>query len=168
MKVFQAQFGFFDTVVAVPSQAAALRVWGTRQNLFASGQARLATDQAAITAALQSPKIVLRRAVGSTDAFAREPERLPNIPAAPASKTRKTKAAPPDPPVDRAKLNAAESALKKVDSRRIAEEAEFRRAADALEAQRTAAQDAYVHAKEKAAAEIAAEEKAFRKSGGRA
>ena len=34
LKVSQAQFGFFDTVVAAPSQAAALRAWGVNQNLF--------------------------------------------------------------------------------------------------------------------------------------
>jgi hypothetical protein len=37
-KVFQAQFGFYDTVVAAPSQVAALRAWGIHQNLFAGGQ----------------------------------------------------------------------------------------------------------------------------------
>ena len=47
LKVFQAQFGFYDTVVAAPSRAAALRAWGTHQNLFASGEAKVATDEAA-------------------------------------------------------------------------------------------------------------------------
>ena len=31
LKVFQTQFGFFDTVLAAPSQAAALRAWGTHR-----------------------------------------------------------------------------------------------------------------------------------------
>src|SRR3954454_9611955 len=48
LKVFQAQFGFFDTVLAVPSQAAALRAWGTHRNLFATGHAKVATDEAAM------------------------------------------------------------------------------------------------------------------------
>jgi len=165
MKVFQAQFGFFDTVVAVPSQAAALRVWGTRQNLFAGGQARLATDQAAIKAALQNPEIVLRRAVGSTDAFAREAERLPDVPAPPTKKSGRIKAAPPAPPADRSRLDAAEDALRMLNKRRVAEEADLRRAADALEARRAAAQEAYIEAKDQAEAEIAAQEKAFRKAG---
>jgi len=34
LKVFQAQFGFFDTVVAAPSRAAALRAWGARQKIY--------------------------------------------------------------------------------------------------------------------------------------
>ena len=69
LKVFQAQFGFYDTVVAAPSQAAALRAWGTRQDLFASGDARRATDEAAVAAALAHPETLLRRAVGSADPF---------------------------------------------------------------------------------------------------
>ena len=69
LKVFQAQFGFFDTVLAVPSQAAALRTWGTHQNLFAIGHAKLATDEAAIAAALEHPGTLLRRALGSHDPF---------------------------------------------------------------------------------------------------
>jgi hypothetical protein len=40
LKAYQAQIGFYDTVVAAPSQAAALRVWGVRQNLFAGDEAR--------------------------------------------------------------------------------------------------------------------------------
>ncbi len=67
LKVFQAQFGFYDTVVAAPSQAAALRAWGVNQNLFASGEAKAATDEAAIAAATAHPETPLRRAVGSTE-----------------------------------------------------------------------------------------------------
>src|SRR5438045_1623573 len=69
LKVFEAQFGFYDTVVAAPSQAAALRAWGTHQNLFASGDARLTTDEGAVRAALAHPEIPLRRALGSNDPF---------------------------------------------------------------------------------------------------
>jgi hypothetical protein len=69
LKVFQAQFGFYDTVVAASSQAAALRAWGTHQNLFASGEAKVTTDEAAVAAALKHPETPLRRAVGSNDPF---------------------------------------------------------------------------------------------------
>jgi hypothetical protein len=62
LKVFQAQIGFYDTVVATPSQAAALRAWGVRQDLFAAGQARIADDAQAIDAALAHPDTPLRRA----------------------------------------------------------------------------------------------------------
>ncbi len=40
LKAFQAPLGFFDTVVAAPSQGAALKAWGSRQNLFRDGQAK--------------------------------------------------------------------------------------------------------------------------------
>ena len=56
-------------MVAAPSQAAALRAWDTHQNLFASGDAKVATDGAAIAAALEHPETPLRLAVGSTDPF---------------------------------------------------------------------------------------------------
>jgi hypothetical protein len=123
LKVFQAQFGFYDTVVAAPSQAAALRAWGTHQNLFASGEATLTTDEAAIRAAIAHPETPLRRAVGSTDAFALEPTSLPKVPNVP--KTAATKpavkpkpAAPPRPAADRSKLDSAETALGQLDDRR--------------------------------------------------
>lgn len=116
LKVFQAQFGFYDTVVAAPSRSAALRAWGTRQNLFASGEAKLTTDEAAIAAATAHPEIPLRRAGGSADPFALEPISLPKVPDAPTRakgkvepKPAKTPAsrAPPKPPADRSKLDAA-------------------------------------------------------------
>ena len=82
LKVFQAQIGFHDTVVAAPSRTAALAAWGTHQNLFTTGDARIAADPAAVAAALQHPGIPLRRAMGSNDAFLLEPASLPKLPAA--------------------------------------------------------------------------------------
>ena len=43
MKVYQAQIGFYDLIVAAPSQAAALRAWGIHLNMFADGSARART-----------------------------------------------------------------------------------------------------------------------------
>jgi hypothetical protein len=63
LMVFQSQFGFYDTVVAASSQAAALRAWGTHQNLLPAA-ARVTTDEAAMAAALDHPEVPLRRAVG--------------------------------------------------------------------------------------------------------
>ncbi|SFK88317.1 hypothetical protein SAMN05444581_1394 [Methylocapsa palsarum] len=84
LKVFQTQFSFYDTVVSASSQAAALRVWGTHQNLFAGGDARIATDEAAVQAALKHPETPLRRVVGSKDPFQLVPASLPKEPDAPA------------------------------------------------------------------------------------
>src|SRR3954470_307773 len=82
LKVFQASVGFYDTVVAVPSQAAALRAWGTRQNLFKDGIARLAEDPKAVAAALAQPGIVLRRALGTNDPFSLDSgtPKIPDLP----------------------------------------------------------------------------------------
>jgi hypothetical protein len=173
LKVFQAQFGFFDSVVAAPSQAAALRAWGTHQNLFAGGEAKVTTDAAAVAAATAHPETPLRRAVGSTDPFALEPTGLPKVPDAPKTSTEKPRAksklkasAPPRPPADRSKLDAAEKALRMLDERRKAEEADLRREQDDLDARRDVAQSGYVEGRKAAAAKVAQAQAAYRKAGG--
>jgi hypothetical protein len=169
LKVFQAQFGFYDTVVAAPSQAAALRAWGTHQNLFASGVAKLTTDEAAVAAAIAHPETPLRRAVGSTDPFALEPTSLPSVPKAPKAAIRTSKAKPPAPArplADRSKLEAAEAALRRIDERRKAEEANFRQEEQDLQARQAKAQSAYVQARKDATAKVVAERTAYRAAGG--
>src|ERR1700761_4096261 len=148
LKVFQAQFGFFDTVLAAPSYAAALRAWGTHRNLFATGHAKVATDEAAIAAALEHPGTPLRRAVGSNEPFALEPTSLPKLPDTPKATPASTrpppsKAKPKAEPVrrplaDRSRLDAAEAALGELDDRRKREEADLRRQQEELDAKRTA------------------------------
>jgi hypothetical protein len=171
LKVFQAQFGFYDTVVAAPSQAAALRAWGVNQNLFASGEATVTTDEAAIEAATAHPETPLRRAVGSTAPFALEPTSLPDVPDAPRKATSKAAAkakpaAPAKPPADRSQLDAAERTLSALDEDRKREEATFRREAEDLEARRMAAQSAYVEARKAATSKVVDARTAFRKAGG--
>ncbi len=169
LKVFQAHLGFFDTVVAAPSQAAALRAWGTHQNLFADGQARISEDPQAVAAALAHPEMPLKRAVGSTDPFTLETVNLPTVPEAPKTSrpAAKTKpAAPPKPPADRSALDAAEAALRALDAGRKAEEAELRRRQDQLDADRKAAQSAYVARHKAAALALTEARTAYRKAGG--
>ena len=170
LKVFQAQFGFYDTVVAAPSQAAALRAWGVNQNLFASGEAKVTTDEAAIAAATAHPETPLRRAVGSSDPFALEPTSLPDVPDAPkrptAKPAAKAKPTPARPLADRSKLDAAETALGALDERRKREEADFRREAEDLETRRAAAQSAYVEARKAATSTVVDARTAYRKAGG--
>jgi hypothetical protein len=171
LKVFEAQIGFYDTVVAAPSQAAALRAWGVHQNLFAAGEARLATDAAAIAAATAHPETPLRRALGSKDAFALEAASLPKVPAAPSKAAGKPAAKPkavkPPPPADRSKLDAAETALKALDEARKREEATLARVQADLDARRDAAQSAYVDARKAATAKVVEARGAYRKAGGR-
>src|SRR5437764_10987336 len=82
LKVFQAHLGFYDTAVAAPSRAAALKAWGSRQNLFREGVASETKDAQAVTAALAKPGVVLRRPAGSNAPFSENPG-LPQIPRAP-------------------------------------------------------------------------------------
>ena len=171
LKVFQAQFGFYDSVVAASSQAAALRAWGVHQNLFADGRAKLTEDDKAIEAALAHPETPLRRAVGSADAFALEPTSLPKVPDAPKRPTAKPAAKakpapPPKPPADRSALDAAEATLRKLDEARKREEAEFRRRQAELDADRDAAQAKYVEGRKAATAAVVAARGAYRKAGG--
>jgi hypothetical protein len=172
LKVFQARFGFYDSVVAAPSQPAALRAWGTRQNLFAQGQARLATDEAAIKAALEQPGVPLRRPLGSSGPFELEPTTLPRVPDAPRTITLARSAKPNTapaierPPADRSALDAAEAALRRLDEARKREEAEFRRRQEELDSARDAAQSAYVDARRAATAEVVEARTAYRKAGG--
>ena len=154
LKVFQVHLGFFDTVVAAPSQAAALRAWGTHQNLFVDGQARVTDDPQAVEAALAHPEVPLKRAVGSTDPFALDTVNLPKVPDAPETARANPSIKPVQRglPPDRSALDAVEAELRKLDDERKAEEATFRRRQDELDVERKAAQAAYVD-RHKAAAQ---------------
>ena len=171
LKVFEARLGFYDTVVAAPSQAAALSAWGLRQNLFAEGQARVATDPAAVAAALAHPGTPLKRAAGLAGAFEVEPAALPTVPAGPKRAPARTKAKarpapPPRPPTDRAALDAAEAALADLDAARKRQEARFRHRQAELDAERAEALSAYVAARKAASAALAEARRAYRKAGG--
>ena len=69
LKVFRAAMGFFESVVAAPSQKAALDAWGTRQDLFKEGMAAVTNDPQAVEAALAHPGVVLQRPTGSKGGF---------------------------------------------------------------------------------------------------
>jgi hypothetical protein len=171
LKVFQAQLGFYDTVVAAPSQAAALRAWGIHQNLFADGQARATEDARAVEAALAHPETPLIRAVGSKDAFAVQAASLPVVPDAPKSRKAKPAAkaklaAPARPPADRAALDAAEKALRKLDEARKREEGDLRSRQEELDQEARAAQAAYVKRRKAATGKIVEARQVYCKAGG--
>lgn len=156
LKVFQTRQGFFDTVVAAASQKAALEAWGVRQDLFAAGAASVAKDEAS-AAALDTPGVVLRRPVGSSEPFKEtgglEGLNLPR-PAKPKP-AAKGELQPAKPPPDRSALSAAEAALqdrqgqydeqrRDIDAKRQALDAEAARLRDAYDEDRrtlTAARD---------------------------
>ena len=69
LKVFRAHFGFYDEIVAAPSQKSALQAWGARPVEFKQGFAAVTDDPALVAAALAQPGIVLKRQFGSKAAF---------------------------------------------------------------------------------------------------
>lgn len=172
LKVFAAQFGFHDSVVAAPSQAKALEAWGIRQNLFAEGRAAVTDDPDAIAAALAHPGTPLRRAVGSKDPFSLEPG-LPDVPAPPKAKRPDLKlvpkavaTAPAPPPPDRSALEAAEKALAAINARRIEEEAELGRRREALESEEAASRQRWIKDRKAAEADLEKARRAYRLAGG--
>ncbi|MBI1685211.1 hypothetical protein [Caulobacter hibisci] len=173
LKVYQAQFGFHESVVAAPNQIAALAAWGTRQNLFTEGRASLVTDPQVVEAASAHPETPLRRAVGSNDAFSLEPG-LPKVPDAPERQgprlkiVEKTKAPPPRPKPDRRALDAAETALAKINQRRIDEEADIERRRAALDAEDEASRARWRKDKREGEKSLVAARRAFTNAGGEA
>lgn len=180
LKVFEAQFGFYDSIVAAASQKAALEAWGVRQNLFAEGGARVAKDETAIAAALRHPETPLRRAAGSDAPFSLTPD-LPDAPDVPrkAGKTkvegtkRSTPSRPetaeakkPEPP-DRSALDAAEARLRTIDARRDEDEAAFARRQAALDAEAEAARQRWREDRRAAKAALDEARRVWRKAGGR-
>jgi hypothetical protein len=173
LKVYQAPFGFHESVVAAPNQSAALRAWGSHQNLFAEGLARIATDSGAIAAALKHPETPLRRAIGSSDPFELEARSLPKAPrvdkagAGKASADRRRRPKPAPPPPDRSALDQAERALMSLEARRRREDDRFNRRRDELNREQEAARQDYLDAKDAAERAIEAARRAYRKAGGR-
>ena len=172
LKVFQAQFGFYDSIVAAPSQPAALRAWGTHQNLFADGQARVAEDRAAVEAALAHPNVPLRRALGSTGAFEVEPTTLPVVPDLPRRAPGKRASETPQAearqraPADRSKLDAAERDLSALEARRARERRLLEQRRSDLEAETAEADRRHQERRRSADAAVAAAREAYRKAGG--
>lgn len=116
LKVYCMPAGFYDALVAAPSQAAALKAWGTTTNLFAVGRASLVEDETAMVEALARPGEVVRRMRGDEAAMLGPEPTEPFEPrslARPAEKPARKSVAPskPRPPPDRSKLDAAERAL---------------------------------------------------------
>ncbi|PVM83371.1 hypothetical protein [Caulobacter endophyticus] len=176
LKVYAAQFGFHDSVVAARSQAAALAAWGTRQNLFAEGRAKVSDDPDAIAAALAHPEVPLRRAIGSKDPFSLEPG-LPDVPNPPRRRTPALKvvetgpaplSTPKAPPPDRSALTAAEKALTAINARRLDEEATLAERRAALDAEEAASRQRWLADRKAAEAALEKARRTYRAAGGEA
>lgn len=72
LKTFTTSAGFFDLAVAAPSMKAALEAWGADRNLFRDGFGKVSEDPKAIAATMERPGVVLRRPVGSDDAYSED------------------------------------------------------------------------------------------------
>lgn len=168
LKVFQTRLGFYDTVVAAASQAAALRAWGTHQNLFADGEARLTEDPAATAAALAQPTIPLRRPVGTNEPFGLDPglPRLPNLPDGKKAATARPKPIA-EPAPDRSALDAARAALAALTEEQRREEERFRARRAALDDEEEAASRRWRAARTKAEAAVDRQRQAYLRKGGK-
>jgi hypothetical protein len=170
LKVFAAPFGFFDTIVAVPSRTAALRAWDVRQNLFHEGYAHEVEDPELVAAAAAHPGQVLRRPIGSNKPFVADPRSLPEVPP-PARRGKaagrpKAKAATRKPPPDRTALDRAEDALNRLEDARKAEAARLEARRAELDAEVARAREAYNAARRDAKAALEKARAAYRKAGG--
>jgi hypothetical protein len=161
LKVFRASLGFYDTIVAVPSQAAALRAWGTYQNLFKDGLARPAEDRQAEELALAQPGVVLRRALGTNDPFSLDPG-TPKIPDLPRGRKRT-----PKKDADRTALDRAEADLAMLEGERRAEQDAFDARRRELEAEEAKASARFQKANGRARERVERERKAYVAAGGR-
>ncbi|MBC6982732.1 hypothetical protein [Caulobacter sp. 17J80-11] len=177
LKVYRTQIGFFDTIVAAPSQKAARAAWDVREDLFASGAAGVTEDPEAVKAALAHPGVVLRRAVGTDGPFTAGDAALPKVPSLPRPKpTTRDKSPelvsppppppPPKPKPDRSALDAAERAREAVE--READEALAALAVErrALDRREAALRTELEARRDRAERELAQARAAWRKGGG--
>jgi type IV secretory pathway VirB10-like protein len=125
LKTYTTSAGFFDLAVAAPSMKAALEAWGSKNNLFHHGFAKVSEDPKIIAVTMAHPGVVLRRPVGSNGAFsehAKLPTDLPLAKAkrAPATHSAKRREPPPEAVDDKASREAAR-AFEKEQTRRESE-----------------------------------------------
>lgn len=139
LKTFTTSAGFFDLAVAAPSMKAALEAWGAESNLFYQGFAKQSEDEEVIAATMAKPGVVLRRAVGTQDAFS-EHAKLPahlgsGAPSrrAPRHRARSARPAETAKPIDDEKARKAAAAFEREQKR---QEARSRREEAAREKER--------------------------------
>ena len=129
LKVFQSHMGFYDTVVAAPSQKAALEAWGARPGAFAKGFAKVTNDPVAVASALADPGIVLRRPFGSGGPFKRDADPVSAPKISPRqlkeAKERRKKAAMAERRAARRALREAETEAARTRAEIKKREAEF-------------------------------------------
>ena len=120
LKVFCTPTGFYNALVAAPSQKAALKAWGTTTDLFGAGRASILDDPALQPKALATPGEIVKVRRGDLDEMLGaepKPERPPSRPPAKRARSARRPTPPrrpdlPAPPLpNRSELDAAEAAL---------------------------------------------------------
>lgn len=168
LKVYTTRLGFFEVVVAAPSQKKALDAFGTHQDLFKQGEASETDDPAAVQAALEKPGVVLRRAAGSNAPFT-EDAPPPAAPAPPKPKAgRPAKPAAKPPPPDRSALDAAEKALAAHAEDEQARHRELEEAQRQLDARKARVEAELADRRRRAEAKLQAARAAYMAAGGKA
>jgi colicin import membrane protein len=156
LKTFTTSAGFFDLAVAAPSMKAALEAWGSKNNLFQHGFAKVSEDPKIVAATMAHPGVVLRRPVGSTGAFSEHAQLPTDLPVgkakhAPAKRSAK-RTEPPTKAVDdktaREAAHAFEKEQKRRDSERRKEEANRQRERERRERAIAAAEAALEQARQ--------------------
>lgn len=144
LKVYSTSVGFYDALVAAPSQKAALKAWGTTTDLFGAGRASVVDDPDLQAEALAQPGKVVKRARGDEAAMldfeapsTPEPQSelapKPKVKQPSRSKPKPAKSTPPPEPPDRTKLDRAERDLADAEREIAAEEATLAKQRDDLE-----------------------------------
>jgi colicin import membrane protein len=72
LKTYTTSAGFFDLAVAAPSMKAALEAWGSTNNLFHQGFAKVSDEPDLIETTMAKPGVALRRPVGTQAPFTEE------------------------------------------------------------------------------------------------
>ncbi len=112
LKSYQTSIGFFDLAIAAPSMKAAAEAWGTDTDVLKRGFAKETYGAAVVTATMAKPGVVLKRPVGSNDAFSEHAE-LPRLPNVDRVQQRPTNPAPTAdrPPTQKADATSREAAV---------------------------------------------------------
>ncbi len=92
LRTFTTSAGFFDLAVAAPSMKAAIEAWGADEDLFRNGFAKVSEDPKAVAATMKKPGVVLRRPVGSADAYGEDPALPESLPDSKSIRPAKHKA----------------------------------------------------------------------------
>jgi hypothetical protein len=162
LKTSTTSAGFFDLAVAAPSMKAALEAWGSKNNLFQHGFAKVSEDPKIVAATMARPGVVLRRPVGSNGAFGEHAELPTDLPvgnttrasAKPSAKKRELPNKAVDDKTAREAARAFEKEQKRRDSERRKEEAKQRQERERRERAIAAAEAALEQAKQDHAARV--------------